>query len=296
MTEDTFQDVEKLLQEKDLKINELEEKLRELQNKLFEFNKDLEKRVIDRTLEVNKLLREKTRFIDNLSHDLGTPLTPIITLLPVIKEGVKDPVVLEMVDTCIRNTEYIKRVVHNTRELAEIGSTSLILRDENINFMVNELIQKYDTIFKSLNIVPINNIDDSFFIKTERNRFLQLLDHLTSNAVNSMIETGGQLTFSSKPVTKDSNNYIQITVTDTGVGLTVEESNHIFDEFYKTDNSRHKLDSTGLGLTICKNIIKKHNGNIWAESHGKGTGTSIHFTIPTTDISQTQSSLYKERF
>jgi len=152
MTQDTFQDVEKLLDEKDLKINELEEKLRELQNKLFEFNKDLEKRVIDRTLEVNKLLREKTRFIDNLSHDLGTPLTPIITLLPVIKEGIKDPVVLEMVDTCIRNTEYIKRVVHNTRELAEIGSTSLILRKENINDMVNDLIQKYNTIFKSLNI------------------------------------------------------------------------------------------------------------------------------------------------
>ncbi len=296
MTQDIFQDVEKELEEKDLKIKELVEKLIETENKLFELNKNLEKRVIDRTLEVNKLLRHKTQFIDNLSHDLGTPLTPIITLLPIIKEGIKDPILLEMIDTCIRNAEYIKRVVYNTRELAELSSTDLILKKENLNEVVNELLLKYDSIFKSLNIKPKNIIDNSYFVKTERNRLLELLDHITSNAINSMIEKDGQITFSSKPIENEYGTYIQISVTDTGVGLTKEESNHIFDEFYKTDNSRHKLDSTGLGLTICKNIVNKHNGKIWADSHGKGTGTTIYFTIPSADITNKQSYLYKERF
>lgn len=292
MTQDIFQDVGKLLEEKDMTIRNLESKLIDLENKLFELNKNLEKRVIDRTLEVNQLLREKSRFIDNLSHDLGTPLTPIITLLPVIRESITDQKTLEMIDTCLRNTEYIKRVVHNTRALAEISSTSLMLKKENLFDIVNELIQKYDPIFKSFNITPINNIEKGNFIKTEKNRFLQLLDHIASNAVNSMISKGGNLTFSSKMVVKGSKSQIQISVKDNGTGLTKEESNHIFDEFYKTDNSRHKLDSTGLGLTICKKIISKHNGKIWAESHGKGTGTTIHFTVPLEEIGQTQKYLY----
>jgi signal transduction histidine kinase len=54
----------------------------------------------------------------------------------------------------------------------------------------------------------------------------------------------------------------------------------LFDEFYKADESRHKLDSTGLGLSICKRIVELHGGRIWADSRGKGTGTIIHFIIP----------------
>jgi signal transduction histidine kinase len=158
--------------------------------------------------------------------------------------------------------------------------------------MVNEIIYKYEPIFRSLNISPINTIDKGFFIKTEKTRFLQLLDHIASNAVNSMISNGGTLAFSSKLVDKESKQLIHISVKDNGVGLTKEESNHIFDEFYKTDNSRHKLDSTGLGLTICKKIINKHNGKIWAESHGKGTGTTIHFTVPSGEFAQSQKYLY----
>ena len=107
-----------------------------------------------------------------------------------------------------------------------------------------------------------------------------------------MIPNGGNLTFFSKEINKDSKQLIQISVMDNGVGLTKEESNHIFDEFYKTDNSRHKLDSTGLGLTICKKIIDKHKGKIWAESHGKGTGTTIHFTVPSGEFAQAQKYLY----
>jgi len=292
MTQDIFQDVGKILQEKDIKIKELEINLIDLGNKLNELNKNLEKRVIDRTVEVNQLLREKSRFIDNLSHDLGTPLTPIITLLPIIKESITNPKILDMIDICLRNAEYIKRVVHNTKELADLSSTSLMFKKENLFDMVNELIQKYYTIFKSLNINPINTIDRGFFVKTEKNRFLQLLDHIASNAVNSMIPNGGNLTFFSKEINKDSKQLIQISVMDNGVGLTKEESNHIFDEFYKTDNSRHKLDSTGLGLTICKKIIDKHKGKIWAESHGKGTGTTIHFTVPSGEFAQAQKYLY----
>ena len=105
---------------KDKKIKQLKQKLKETEEQLNELNRNLEQRVIERTVEVNRLLKHKIRFIDNLSHDLGTPLTPLISLLPMIKEEVKKIETKELIDTLIRNVEYIKRVIQNARELADV--------------------------------------------------------------------------------------------------------------------------------------------------------------------------------
>jgi signal transduction histidine kinase len=289
MDENLFMNIDEKDQDKNLKIKELEEKLYETERKLNELNKNLEDRVIERTVEVNRLLKHKIRFIDSLSHDLGTPLTPLLALLPEIKNGLTDPAKIEILDTCIRNVEYIRRVVNNTRELSDISSTDILLKKENLFEIVDELIKKYDSIFKSCNIKIENNIEQNVFIKTEKSRLIQLMDHIISNAVNSMIEKGGTLTFDCKQIKKDNVTFIQVSIMDTGIGLTRQQIDHIFDEFYKTDESRHKLDSTGLGLAICKTIIEKHGGKIWADSHGLGNGATIHFVVPSTDVVYTRS-------
>jgi signal transduction histidine kinase len=290
MADNQFINISQELTMKDEKIKQLEQNINEIEKKLNELNKSLEQRVIDRTVEVNKLLREKARFIDNLSHDLATPLTPIISLLPVVKENLSDENSLQIIDTCIRNAEYIKRVVHNARELAEISASDLFLKKENLFEILDELLKKYNVVFTSNNIKVENLISQEIFIKTEKNRLIQVFDHITSNAVNSMYD-GGTITFESKAVTKESGTYFQISIKDTGTGLSREQTDHLFDEFYKTDESRHKLDSTGLGLSICKNIIEKHGGKIWADSHGEGTGTTIYFTIPTPEVISSRSFL-----
>ena len=274
--------------DKDKKIQELQEKLEETERKLNEFNRELEQKVIERTVEINRLLKNKSRFIDNLSHDLATPITPLISLLPIIKEDLRNEDTKKLIDTCIRNVEYLKRVINNARELADISSTDLVLKRENLLELVNNLEKKYDVVFKSYNVKVNNNIPEDVFVKTEKNRLLQLLDHVTSNAIYSMPE-GGTITFNSKIVKKEKGPFIQVSITDTGKGLTRNQTDRLFDEFYKTDDSRHKLDSTGLGLTICKEIIEKHGGKIWADSHGKGAGTTIHFIIPSKDVIFTRS-------
>jgi signal transduction histidine kinase len=271
------------------KTEELSEKLKKTEQELIELKGTLEQKVIERTVEVNRLLKDKIRFIDNLSHDLGTPLTPIITLLPIIKKEISDQKTIEMIDTCLRNAEYIKRVVNNARELAEIGSIDLFLKKENLQEIINEMNSKYKDIFRSCHIEIENRIGHDVFIKTEKNRLMQIFDHITSNAINSMLENGGKIIFDSKGITKNDDPYIQVSITDTGSGLTRDQIDHIFNEFYKTDNSRHKLDSTGLGLTICKTIIEKHGGKIWADSHGEGTGTTIYFTLPSDKVVYTRS-------
>ena len=276
-------------EDKDLKIQELEQKLKETEKKLNELNHDLEQRVIERTVEVKRLLRHQIKFIDSLSHDLATPITPLVSLLPIIKEEIKEDNLIQLLDTCIRNVEYLKRVINNTRELAEISASDLFLKKEKMNDILEQILKKYDVVFKGYNIKIENNIDENLIIKTEKNKLTQLFDHVISNAVYVMTE-GGTLKFNAKNVKKETGDFIQISISDTGAGLTREETDHIFEEFYKTDKSRHKLDSTGLGLSICRNIIQKHGGKIWADSHGKDTGTTIHFTIPT------EESIYSRSF
>lgn len=280
-TKDSFEIVED--NDENIRIKHLEEKLKITENKLNELKSNIEQRVIERTIEINKLLKDKSRFIDNLSHDLATPITPLLSLLPMLRDELTKSESKELMDTCIRNVEYLKRVINNARELSDISSSDLVLKRENLLEIINVLIKKYEVVFKSYNIKVNTNIAEEVFIKTKKNRLIQLLDHITSNAIYSM-PNGGNLTFESKPVKKENESYFQIAVIDTGVGLTREQIDRLFDEFYKTDNSRHKLDSTGLGLSICKKIIEKHGGKIWADSHGQGKGTTIYFTIPSKDV------------
>jgi signal transduction histidine kinase len=207
-------------------------------------------------------------------------LTPLISLLPVIKESVTDPKSAELLDTCIRSAEYIKRVINNTRELAELSTTDLYLTRQSLSNILNEMLDKYESIFKSCNIKIDNFVDDDIFVMTEKSRLSQVFDHVTSNAVNAMIEEGGILTFKANKVEQKTGVFLNVSIIDTGKSLNRDQAEHLFDEFYKVDESRHKLDSTGLGLSICRKIIEKHGGHIWAKSMGPRKGVTINFTIP----------------
>jgi signal transduction histidine kinase len=288
ISEEDSKTTEEPVKDKDAQIEELKQKLYEAEQNLNNLKRSLEQRVIERTVEVKRLLLHKTKFIDHLSHDLGTPLTPMLALLPIIKQNLDDPKLREMTDTCIRNAEYIKRVVRNAQELADLGTTDLFLKKENLLDLIKELVQKYDVVFKSCNIQFQNSIDEDIFVKTEKNRLIEVFDHAISNAVNSMLD-GGTLIFDARNVTKKDDPFVEVLIKDTGTGLERDQLSHIFDEFYKTDNSRHKLDSTGLGLSICKTIVEKHGGKIWAASDGKGAGTIIHFTIPSPEFIASRS-------
>jgi len=73
--------------------------------------------------------------------------------------------------------------------------------------------------------------------------------------------------------------------------MSDQQLQNIFNEFYKADTSRHDFDSSGLGLSICKRIVEKHNGRIWAESEGLGKGSIFYFTIPKSKLKNERESL-----
>jgi len=89
-------------------------------------------------------------------------------------------------------------------------------------------------------------------------------------------EGHGMITIDTKLVDEE----VLVSVTDTGIGISAEHIDHLFDEYYKVDHSRHDFESSGLGLPICKRIVEKHGGKIWAESAGLGKGSIFYFTLP----------------
>ncbi len=254
-------------------INELEIAKKEI----IDLNKNLEKKVEERTNEVQKLLQQKDEFIHQLGHDLKTPLTPISTLLPLVKKKISDKKLIEMLDVVIQNAEYMKNLVVKTLQLARLNSPNLKLETEKTNLLeeINRILDNKAYIFKEHELKIENNIDDNLFVNADKLRLEELFDNLISNAVKYNSNREGKITLEAK---EDKDDII-ISVKDTGVGVTQEQIRHIFDEFYKVDPSRHDLESTGLGLTICKRIVDKHGGKIWVESLGKDKGATFYFTL-----------------
>jgi len=261
--------------------NKLKENIVELENaqkQINDLNLNLERKVEVRTEEVIKLLKQKDDFIHQLSHDLKTPLTPITTLLPIIKKKINDEKLEKMLDIAIQNSEYLKNLVVKTLTLARINSPNTRVEFENINLFnkLNQILEK-KYFMVSQNKIKINNfINPGFIVNADSILLEELFDNLISNGIKYKEEEKNvEIILNAE----QKNDEIIITISDNGIGMTSEQIENIFDEFYKTDLSRHNLESTGLGLTICKKIVEKMNGKIWAESKGIGKGSTISFTL-----------------
>ena len=254
-----------------------ESKLKEAHLKLRLLNQELEKKVNARTREVQNLLLQKDEFINQLGHDLKNPLNPLVNLLPIITKEEKDPEIREMLDVIIINVDYMRNLVVKTIELARLNSpkTEFLIEKTNLLDEVNKVIEKNKLLIEENNIFIENKINKNTYVKADKLRISELLDNLIVNATK-FTPMGGKIILNAEKQKDNVNIYIK----DNGIGMETKQINHIFDEFYKVDESRHDMSSVGLGLSICKRIIEKHGGKIWAESPGKGKGTTMIFTLP----------------
>ena len=268
--------VEALEKNKLAMLNILED-LKKTQKEISILNKNLEQKVSERTEELEKVLKYKDEFINQLSHDLKNPLVPITNLLPVLIKKIDDPELVNYVKIIQRRINYIKHLVVQILEFARLNSPLLKLDIENLNLfeITNQVFEDNQLIFKDKDIKIKNMIDENIFLDADKVKLEELISNLSTNAVKYM-EKGGTITINAK----EDNEFINVSIKDTGIGLTKEELDHVFDEFYKADWSRHDQSSIGLGLSICKRIVDKHNGRIWAESLGNGKGSTFRFSIP----------------
>jgi PAS domain S-box-containing protein len=253
--------------------------LRDAHELLYTVNKDLERKVKDRTARIERLIKQKDDFINQLGHDLKTPLTPIMALLPIIKEQAEKSEDKELLEVLTRNIYYMRDLVNKTIDLAKLNSDKIKFSIEDTNLLseVENIIKNNHILFKDNKINVVNNIDENILVKADKLRLNELLNNLITNSIKYTLEEGGTITFDAE----ETGEFVKISICDNGIGMSKKQINHIFEEFYKADDSRHDLDSSGLGLPICKRIIKKHGGQIWAESPGKNKGSTFYFTLKT---------------
>jgi PAS domain S-box-containing protein len=272
-----IKNAEKKLRSNANKLRNLNGELNLAKEELSSLNKNLEKKVKERTVEIERLLKQKDEFIGQLGHDLKTPLTPMMTLLPLLRTQMKDAKSVEMLDTVIRNVHFMKDLVIETIDLTGINSTNMEFSIEDIDLLseVNNIIKNNKILLEDNNFKVENKINENIIIEADKLRFEEIFNNLISNAIKYTPENGSTITIDAKK----GKDFVTISMSDMGIGMTEEQLRYIFDEFYKADGSRHDLYSHGLGLSICKNIVEKHGGKIWAESPGNGKGSTFYFTF-----------------
>jgi PAS domain S-box-containing protein len=260
------------------KQKKAEKETEEAHELLKKINFELENKVEQRTKEINNLLNQKDEFINQLGHDLKNPLTPLVNLLPIIEKNEKDKNMREMIKVINRNVGYMKSLVSNTIKLARLNSNDIKFNLEDTNLLdeFNKVIEFNKIILDEKNIHVVNNISDDICVFADRVRLEELLNNLLNNSIKYS-NISGSITIDAK-LDKD---VVITSLKDNGIGMSIEESSQIFNEFYKADKSRHDFDSSGLGLSICKRIVDRHGGRIWVKSEGKGKGSTFYFTLKT---------------
>ena len=267
----------KELEKKTQRLEQINQDLTTAREQLSVLNKNLEERVRDRTREVEKLLKQKDEFITQLGHDLKNPLGPLINLIPLLEEQEDDVAKKEMLIVLHRNADYMKNLVVKTLELAALNSPNTRFSMENLHLLteIKQIIENKKILFDEHKVKISITISDSLSVRADRLRLEELMTNIFENSAK-YCQTNCRIAINAE----QKDDFVEMSITDNGIGMTTEQIERIFDEFYKADFARHDIQSTGLGMSICKRIVEKHGGSIRVESPGPGKGTTVFFTLP----------------
>ena len=228
--------------------------------------------------QLGKLDKLKSDFIAIASHELRTPLGLILLYAALLRDQMKDETGQQL-DAVLRAAMRLRHIIEtmlNLRHL-ETGEIALTPSCFDLRAEIQDACEDYEVIAETDEVTLITELPEGeVFILADQEKVRVVLDNLISNAVK-FTPAGGRV----QVLLACQDDEVEVAVGDTGIGMSKKQISHVFEEFYKADDSRHDLDSSGLGLPICKRIIKKHGGQIWAESLGKNKGSTFYFTLKT---------------
>ena len=297
------------LRHKNSTIFEQNEEITAQKNELETHRNHLEILVKERTkdLEIAKEKAEesdrlKSAFLANMSHEIRTPMNAIIGFSSLISNSdLSQKQKNDMSNHIKSNGNTLLHLIDDIIDLSKIesGQLKIIERECNIDEIFNILFEifseKKDLLSKNeINIIINNELkNEQFKLHTDPFRLQQVLSNLIDNAIKftekGFVEFGCYFN-------DENNNKLIFYVKDTGIGLSPDQQNQIFDRFNKIEHDKNKLyRGTGLGLSISKNIVGLLGGELWVESekenpatglsadrHGKAGGSIFYFTIPFT--------------
>ena len=258
--------------------------IRDLEGKIVGFlrvAKDItEKKRYERRLK--ELDKMKSDFVSNVSHELRTPLTSIKGSVDNMLDGLTGSLNEKQIRYLNRiksNTDRLSRLINDLLDLSRIESGRVEVRPTTLPLtaLTEEVAEHMRALAaEKLIRIEVPSSDPSVTVWADRDKVTQVLMNLIGNAVK-FTPQDGKVTVA---LEKNGNDYIQISVADTGPGILPEEQNKIFSKFYQVANiDKKKPKGSGLGLAISKALVEMHGGKIWMDSE-VGRGSTFYFTLP----------------
>ena len=265
---------------------------RELTTSAIESDVQKIARLESELLETQKLVSDmadrdalKTQFLSNISHDLRTPLTAIITHAEILRDGI-------LGDLTPKQRESISIIITGGRQLLDMIAEILMhARDSSetltlieSEFSIQEVIEQVTTLNESLGAKKGLTLDRSISpalpaVCGDRDKIIHVLTNLLGNAFE-FTPSGGRVWVNAGMSPNDSDETVLVEVGDTGRGIAPDHHELIFREFAQVDSSASRAHhGTGLGLTIARRFVELHGGRIWVDSD-LGCGSRFYFTLP----------------
>ena len=230
------------------------------------------------TLKLEKTEDLRRQLIGDVSHELRTPLS----LIKAFMEGLIDGLVPATNKTFYQvqlETDRLAKLVDDLQALSIIESGAYVLSKQrsDIHEVILSVIMNLKPQYTRKGVqIESSLTNEKTVINIDVNRIKQVLTNILGNALQ-FTPKGGSV----KLTVEKTNENVQIAIIDTGIGIKKGHLVHVFTRFYRVDKSRsRKSGGSGIGLTIAKQLVEAHGGEIWADSSGENRGTTISFTLP----------------
>ncbi len=226
--------------------------------------------------------RKKVEFSSMVSHELKTPLVPILGYVQMLQKedmfGKLNKKQKEAVDEIYLSTVKLERLVGDILTTQKLDLGKLVFSEEfiNISELLHGIIKEFTPLADEREISLTTNFNENMHIFSDKDRINQVFSNLIKNAMDFVSPNNGNVVIGAK----DNVDWVEFFVQDDGSGISIENQQEIFKKFYQIDTSAsRKRSGSGLGLAICKGIIEGLGGKIWVRSE-KNVKTTFYFKIP----------------
>lgn len=248
----------------------------------------LENTVSERTAALAEALdqarvaeRLKTQFVVDVSHELRTPLANIRLYLELLSFGNPDRYA-EYIETLLRETDRLVILIEDLLAISrlDVGTAAPQFKAQDLNLLVRSLIEDRTRLLNEKSLqVTLDLLDGLPAVRADEHMITQVIANLATNAMN-YTRPGGCITISSRFLQEEGLEWVTLSVADTGIGISADEQDRIFERFFRGSASRMMpVPGTGLGLAICKEILDRHEGRITLESQ-EGIGSEFTVWLP----------------
>lgn len=229
--------------------------------------------------ELRELDKMKTELIQNVSHELRTPLTLIQGYAELLAQGLMESTdeIREAGSVILQHAQHLRHLVEQLLAFQRLEQAEMPKQPLDVGQWLDEIAKAWQPSLEKAGLHLVLDVRKPLAPVLGNPEYLrQVVDNLLDNA-RKFSPAGGTITLRAW----QRGSEVCISVKDEGIGVPPEKLDRLFERFYQVDGSAtRRFGGMGIGLALCKEIIERHKGRIWAESEGPGKGLTVTFTLP----------------